>query len=256
MYYLIQKNIFQDPRYDEIFHVMDKLQLDYEQVTFKPESDDFDIQTNRKDIFVYGSVKLAKVATKYPWAPGSFYGGNHEFEQYSKGYGEHTINYDSYLCRLEDKIDWIKDTDLFIKPSEDAKVFTGKIFNESEWEDFVYNSLNDSRNERLTKATKVQVSKPFSLIKEVRVWIVDNQIVTSSYYRFHGDVEYEENVAEEGIEFAGKMVEIYKVADAYVMDIGLTYDGWKIIEVNCINSAGFYKGDVMKIVLALEHFYG
>ncbi|MFK7972837.1 MAG: ATP-grasp domain-containing protein, partial [Bacteroidia bacterium] len=69
-------------------------------------------------------------------------------------------------------------------------------------------------------------------------------MVTSSYYRFHGDVEFEEHAAAEGLAFAQHMAGLYNVADAYVMDIAMTMDGWKIMEVNCINSAGFYKGDV------------
>jgi len=48
---------------------------------------------------------------------------------------------------------------------------------------------------------------------------------------------------------------LYNVANAYVMDIALTFDGWKIMEVNCINSAGFYKGNVKEIIAALENFY-
>ena len=60
MYYLIQKNIFQDPRYDEIFHVMKALNLPFQEVRFQPNSTELNIETTRKDIFVYGSVKLAK----------------------------------------------------------------------------------------------------------------------------------------------------------------------------------------------------
>jgi len=255
MYYIIQKNVFQDPRYDEVFNVMNELSLEYETVVFKPNSTEFDLKTQRKDIFVYGSVKLAKVATEFNWSPGSFYGKNHEFEKYSKGYGTNTINYGSYICYLTDTIDWSKNSSLFIKPSKDAKVFTGKVFNQSEWEDFIYNNLNDTRNDRLTKSTLIQISEPYTLIKEARIWIVDQKTITSSYYKFHGNVEFEENVAQDGLDFAQKMAELYNVANAYVMDIALTYDGWKIMEVNCINSAGFYKGNVKDIILALENFY-
>ena len=252
MYYIIQKNVFQDPRYDEIFNVMHELNLEYESIEFKPNSTAFDLKTERKDVFVYGSVKLAKVTADFNWTPGSFYGKNHEFENYSKGYGINTINHGSYICNLTDNIDWSKNATLFIKPSKDAKVFTGKVFNESEWKDFVYNTLNDSDNKIVSNTTLIQVSEPYYLIKEARIWIVGKKVITSSYYRFHGDVEFEENVAMDGIEFAKQMAALYNVADAYVMDIALTLDGWKIMEVNCINSAGFYKGDVKKIILAIE----
>ncbi len=255
MYYIVQKNVFKDPSYDEIFKVLNELRLEYESIEFKANSNEFDITTDRKDVFVYGSVKLAKVATDFNWIPGSFYGNNHEFVYYAKGYGINVINHGSYLCRLGDKINWSKNSSLFIKPSKDAKIFTGKVFNKWEWNDFVYNNLNDSKNKRFNKSTIIQVSEPHLLIKEARVWVVGKKVVTSSYYRFHEAAEFEENVAIDGLDFAKSMAELYNVADAYVMDIVLTYDGWKIMEVNCINSAGFYKGNVKKIIIALEEFY-
>jgi hypothetical protein len=33
------------------------------------------------------------------------------------------------------------------------------------------------------------------------------------------------------------------------MDICLTPDGWKIVEINCVNCPGFYEGDLQKLVL-------
>lgn len=256
MYYIVQKNVFQDPRYDEIFRVLNELNLEYEEVQFQPNSNEFYLKTERKDIFVYGSVKLAKVTAEFDWNPGSFYGNNHEFEKYSAGYGIHSINHGSCICQLKDKIDWSKSQTLFIKPSEEAKIFTGKVFNEHEWNDFVYYKLNDQNEKRITEKTKIQISEPFHLTKEARIWIVGNKVVTSCYYKFHGNAEYEENVPESGLAFAQEMAELFKVADAYVMDIAYTLDKWKIMEINCINSAGFYKGNVMKIVQALEEFFG
>ncbi len=255
MYYIIQENVFKDPHYNEIFNVVNELDLDYEVVNFEPNSNFFNFKTDRKDVFVYGSVKLAKIVSEFNWNPGSFYGNNHEFEKYSKGYGKNVINYDSYITSFSNEIDWSKNSRLFIKPSKEAKIFTGKVFNKNEWEDVVFNTLNDKNNDRINESTLIQISKPYTLIKEARIWIVNKKVITSSYYKFHGNIDYEEEVAADGLEFAKKMANTYSVADAYVMDIVFTYDGWKIMEVNCINSAGFYKGDVKKIITALEDYY-
>ena len=40
--------------------------------------------------------------------------------------------------------------------------------------------------------------------------------------------------------------------DAYVMDLGLTDDGWKIVELNNLNSAGLYECDTDAIIRTLE----
>ncbi|WP_196893909.1 ATP-grasp domain-containing protein [Aureivirga marina] len=255
MYYIIQENVFKDPRYDEIFEVLDSLKLPYEKVRFIPNSDTFQFKTNRKDIFVYGSVKLARIAKKYYWNPGSFYGGNHESENYLKGFGENVLNFKSKIIRISDTIDWELNPELFIKPAIAAKIFTGKVFNKYSWEDFLEENLKGGKNRYINSETIIQIAKPEKLIKEARIWIVNNEIVTSSYYKFHGDIPYEETVSKDGIAFAEKMIKKYHVADAYVMDIVFTSNGWKIMEVNCINSAGFYKADIRKIIIALEKFY-
>lgn len=41
-------------------------------------------------------------------------------------------------------------------------------------------------------------------------------------------------------------------ATAYVMDICRTESGLQLLETNCINAAGFYAADVMKLAAAIE----
>ncbi len=255
MYYLIQKNVFSDPRYNEIFRALEVLNLPYEVVEFLPNSNSFEYKTSRKDIFVYGSVKLAKVTKDFDWRPGSFYGNNHEYEKYAVGFGTHLINSKSRLVQFADKFDWENEEHLFIKPSQEAKIFTGKVFSKVEWDDFVYYTLSDKKQTKITAQSTILISKANKIIKEARLWIVDDKIVTSSYYLFNDGIPFEETVSEEALAFGQQMANLFRVADAYILDIGLTYEGWKVIEVNCMNSAGFYKANVLNIIKALEAFY-
>lgn len=255
MYYIIQENIFKEPNYNNIFHALEKLNLPYEIVSIEPFADDFKFKTEMTNVFIYGSVKLAKIAKQYHFNPGSFYGGNHSFEVYSKYYGENLLNFDSEIYNFGDELKWGFNEEKFIRPSRDAKVFTGKKFTESKWKDFVEQSLNSKLQLTLNKDTRIQISKPKKIYKEARVWIVNGKVVTSSYYLFHGNIEFEENVEKEGLDFALEMAKLFEVADAFVMDICLTSDGWKIVEINCINSAGFYKADVELLIKALDSFF-
>ena len=107
----------------------------------------------------------------------------------------------------------------------------------------------------LSKDQLIQVGTVKKIYKEARIWIVGSKVVTSSYYRYGANVEYTENVEPEGLEFAQSMVDLYQVADSFVMDICLTTDGWKIVEINCINCSGFYKGDMQRVLIALEDRY-
>ncbi|AWH87015.1 DUF4343 domain-containing protein [Flavobacterium album] len=252
MYYIIQENIFEEPNYNKIFEELERRNIPYEIVKIMPFAEAFEFGTFHTNVFVYGSVKLAKMAQKYDWYPGSFYGGNHSFEIYSKYYGEHLLNHDSIIYKLSDTLEWKVGEQKFIRPAKDAKVFTGKKFTETKWKDFVEQALTSMPQTLLNNNTLIQVSYPKTIIKEARIWIVEGKVITSSYYLFHGDLPFEEKVSEDALAFAQKMAEIYEVADAFVMDVCLTSEGWKIVEVNCVNSAGFYKADVGLLIDALE----
>lgn len=196
---------------------------------------------------------MSRLSTKYDWRPGSFYGGNHDFSIYSKKYGSNLLNSDSFICEFGSSIQWLPNETKFIRPCKDSKTFTGRVFTEIKWNDFVQQSLTNGHTTSLDANTLIQVALPKKIYKEARLWIVDGKIVTSSYYFFHGNISYEENVEPEGLEFGQSMVDLYQVAEAFVMDICLTPDGWKIVEINCINCSGFYKGDLQKVLIALEN---
>ncbi len=249
MLYLVQENVFREENYDKIFKSLDKLGLDY---TIVSVTDDIDFISDRKDIFVFGSVRMARLASENKWYPGSFYGNNHDYEVYSKFYKDNLLNYDCSLHDVSDDLVWNYNEIKFIRPSKDSKLFNGKLYTKIKWEDTL-----DTLKERLTTIPKavIQVNSSKVVYKEARCWVVDGEIVTSSYYKFGANVMYEENVDPEGLEFAKSMVDIYQVADAFVMDICLTPEGWKIVEVNCINCSGFYKGDLQKVLIALEDLY-
>ncbi len=256
MYYLIQSNIRHDPDHYKIYDALEALQLPYETIELNPSVSKIKIQSDRKDVFVLGSVKLARLAkANSDWIPGSFYGGNHTYEIYSRHYRQHLINDQITVFAFSDTINWEPEEEKFIKPYEDAKVFTGLVFTKTKWDDFVKNSLLNPRTPMLNAQTLVQASAPQKIIKEARLWIVGGKVIAGVYYKYHGDIPFENKVSLEGMEFAEKMVGIFNVSDAFVMDIGLTFDGWKIIEINCINSAGFYSLNARTLFRALEVYF-
>ena len=66
---------------------------------------------------------------------------------------------------------------------------------------------------------------------------------------------YDNIVDQDAIDFAQKMVDIYQLAETFVIDVCLTSDGWKIVECGSTSCAGFYDADKQKIVMALEYMY-
>ena len=101
----------------------------------------------------------------------------------------------------------------------------------------------------------VQISEAKQLIKEARLWIVGKQIVDGGYYRFNDVAPFEEKVSEDGLSSANEMIQLFNLEEAFVMDICLTDEGWKIVEINCINSSGFYPNTNVKSIIKALNIY-
>lgn len=256
MYFLIQSNVYSDPDHYKIFDALEELNIDYKVINILPTADKIDFETDRKDIFVYGSVTIARLAKHHSdWVPGSFYGGNHLYEIYSKHYGENLLNHKVSIQMISEELSWKEGEEKFIKPYNEAKIFTGKVFTEPEWKDFVFERLENQAN-RITADSLIQISEAKRTIKEARLWIVGGEIVDSGYYRLYEDAPFEENVSQEGLDFAKEMIQLFNLEKAFVMDICLTDEGWKIVEINCINSSGFYPNtNVKSVIKALNSYF-
>lgn len=250
MYYVVQKNVFKEHNYNIIFKALERLGLEYEEV--EVINGKFEYVTDRKDVFAFGSIKLADLASKLSWNPGSFFGGNHDFSVYSEFYKDNLLNYDCKIQPLSEEIQWNYGELKFIRPCKDSKLITGSVFTKTKWEDKITELKANPFFTQDRLDDLFQIGPVKKIYKEARIWIVDGKVVTSSYYRYGDNVEFTENVEPEGLEFAQRMVDLYQVADAFVMDICLTPDDWKIVEINCINCSGFYRGDMQKVLIALE----
>jgi hypothetical protein len=202
-------------------------------------------------VFIFGSLKLSRLAKKYSWYPGSYANENHNYEVYSKYYKENLLNYDSKIISFTDEIEW-DSFYKFIRPTEDTKTFTGKIWTKEEWEKFVHYSLTNGHTTTLCAETPIQVASPKNIQKEYRLWVIDGKVVTGSLYKLGVNVLYDENVEDGAIEFAEKMINEFELAPAFVMDVCLVNDEWKIVECGCINCAGFYNANMNKVIIALE----
>lgn len=257
MYILIQSNIHKDPDFDRIYPILDELKIPFEKINLTSSISKLEISENRNDVFVYGSVKLAMLGKQNSnWNPGSFYGGNHLFEINSKFYKENLLNYQIEVKELSEKLVWKDREEKFIKPYKLAKLFTGNIFTKNKWENFVENSLSEPHTPLMNSKSLIQISEPRDIIKEARLWIVGGKIIEAVYYKILKDIPFEEKVEEQGIEFAEQMISTFTVAEAFVMDICLTDIGWKIVEINCINSAGFFpNANVKKIFGELNNYF-
>lgn len=262
MYYVIQENLFKEFHYNTLVDYLKRYNLEYETVPFRPFVDVLEVKTERKDVWFFGSVNAARMAVKNDWNPGSMYNENHDFEVYGPKYGTNLLNFPYYIAAA-DEIDFSKHPfcdipyAFFARPSKDSKAFSGQLFTKDSWKEYIDELKANSSLGHLTGDTKVLIAPLRSNIQqELRCWIVDGKIVTISQYKIGSRVVYQnQDNNEEVTIFVNKMLKIYQPARAFVMDVCLSDNDYKIVEINCINCSGFYDGDMSKLIQSLEEAF-
>lgn len=255
MYYLIQENLFKETNFHILIDILDRHKLPYEIIEYRPFSDEVKFFTDRKDVFVFGSVSMTNASLKYDWNPGVFYNDNHDMEIYMKKYGEHMLNSDGACINYAEKLPEYLPYTFFARPTRDTKVFSGSLFTTDSWNEWVNTTVASDVVKNITDETRIFVASLKSFIqKEIRCWVVDDKVVTISQYKI-GDRVIQQNYdhEQEAIDFAQQMVDIYSPSRAFVLDICLYKDQYKVVEINCINCAGFYDANMFKLIEALEN---
>ncbi|WP_300035998.1 ATP-grasp domain-containing protein [uncultured Roseobacter sp.] len=80
-------------------------------------------------------------------------------------------------------------------------------------------------------------------------------LLSLSLYKEGSRVVYRTEIDDDALEFARTLVAANPgYAPAYVIDICRTDDGLKMLETNCINAAGFYEADLLKLVSSIDAF--
>lgn len=231
----------------------------WEEVEVLPFSKDLPEITN-KDGFniIYGSTTFMLNAYKLnALKPGVFYDPEKfNMMHYVDKWKSNVLNWDGQLLLFGDLSTIKSDSEKwwFIRPNGDGKSFAGKVDsfkNLVKWSQ----EISDLDLPEFNKSTEVWMASPKSILKEWRIFVVDNCIVSASRYMKAGELdESSTDLPEEMIAFAQRRILEYRLHDVYVMDIAEVEDGYKLIECNCFNGTGFYKHDLETIVRSVNKF--
>ncbi|HEY1098230.1 MAG TPA: ATP-grasp domain-containing protein [Myxococcota bacterium] len=141
----------------------------------------------------------------------------------------------------------------FIRPVEDSKAFAGKVYERGEWRGFKQRVLSVATSaDPLHGDTLVVIAPPVVIHTETRCWVVGGEIVTVSGYKRGKQVISTPGADDEVIAFAKQCIAQWTPNEAFVLDIAQTPTGCRIVEVNCLNAAGFYAADTTRLIDALE----
>lgn len=268
MHWIVNSNFYKEAGYLKLMETLERLGLSSQVVKTVPHTDRLiceDYDTSRatvdvdqipepeidasKPIIIMGSYTLANIAAKRGWTPGAFV-DNLDYASIQAGWGvENLLNSDNQVSKIRD-LTLTEDT--FVRPVADSKQFSGKVFEPEEfnkWKDVL---LKMTKEDMMDADTLVVTASPKQIYTETRCFVVNDEIVTVSGYKRGKHVIYTEGADSEVIIFAKSCATKWRPNPAFVLDIAQTPDGCKIVEANCINAAGYYAANVMKLVCALE----
>ena len=242
MHWVIQNNLYHEMGHTKLIETLERFNIPFSLIDIT-ENHTIEPDVNPEGfVMTCGAITMSKVSKQKNWIPGTFLNDNFHFSKWKENYKENLLNFDSVIGKLgEIEHKW---DNFFIRPCEDTKTFTGRTF---EWNEFVEWRIKKSPN-IISSMSSIK-----NIFREYRFFVVDNELVTWSQYKLGNTVTWHlSDIDPYIIEFAQEMVNIWQPARAFVIDIALTDIGLKIIELNNINSAGFYAIDIQKLVFALD----
>lgn len=248
-HWILQDNLYDEEGYLEVINTLNRFNLSYEVVHIAYDKTYPDINPTGP-IMAYGSYSLARIAKLNNWKPGVFLNENHTVEKWIEHYKENMLNYDANILHLKDVVHHIQKP-FFLRPLEDSKAFSGITFTDKA--DFLdWKAYKIRTNRILTEDTCVVLSPLKKIYKETRLFVIQGQIISGSVYKQAGIMIQSPILDPDALEFAESMIKIWTPSEAFVLDVALTDEGYKIVEINCINCSGLYASDIQKIIMTLD----
>lgn len=215
------------------------------------------IKDNIKHAICIGPYSMRHSAKEHRLYPGVFDIEHFDFVIQKQKWGHEMLNSDSVITNFNQLNDLNEDKDYFVRPVDDSKCFAGNVFNGASINEWKRNVItldeNGDNYGSLTGNTMLQFSSVKKIKSEYRFWIIKGKIITYSLYKKNGEVFCSNNINDNVIEYVKEVVDIWQPNEAFVIDIADTPEGFKIIEINTVNAAGFYHADIENIVDALEN---
>lgn len=254
MHWVLQNNIFNERAFDTLVDTLVRYQISHSIHKIIPFVGELDPTPtlHTDNVMCVGSYSMRHIADAYAWEPGVFDLEPYHFLIQLEHWGDHMLNADSVVGPFE-TVSFDGD-EMFVRPIHDSKIFPGGLFTKGgfdRWKRSVL-TLKEDHGTSISGDTLIQVCAPKNIYAEYRFWIVKGKIITKSSYRIGGRVIYTDVVDERFDDYVRQRVAEWQPHDAFVIDVCDTPRGIKIVEINTINSCGFYAANIPKLVEAIE----
>ncbi|MDQ1812875.1 ATP-grasp domain-containing protein [Massilia sp. CCM 9210] len=257
MHWILQDGFLSETGWDALIANLERFGIAYSVHAVVPKTGELlpPPGIDHANVICIGSYSMRHVAAKHGWIPGVFDLYAQDFGQQRAHWGHHMLNAGAVVTTVRDAR--FSGEQMFVRPINDSKYFSGRVFDAnafSAWQSAVCDPAANHATS-LAPDTLIQLSRPVAIYAEYRFWIVGGDIVTQSLYKRGSQVMYSSDVDERLTQFVSARSGEWSPHDAFVIDACDCANGMKIVEINTLNSSGFYAADVQRLVLALDQRY-
>lgn len=254
MHWILQRNLINPADLSRFERALQEQKTPYSLVRLMPFFHELEKEPtglSSDGIFVYGSTGLGHVAKARGWRPGYFDEGL-DYELMLSRYGRRTLNADA-VCGPLEKLTPVWDR-FFIRPTLDNKSFAGSVMTWQELEDFRAGvaKVADAPDVTLRLSDRVVMAPLTQIDAEFRMFVIGGEVVTGSRYKVGDRLSVSDDVPEGVFQYAKECAEVWRPNDAFTLDVAVTAEGLRVLELNSANSAGVYACDVGRIVQAVN----
>lgn len=258
MKWILQKNIWNEFKFDQLIETLNRFNIDYSIHKVIPFIGKLEPDCERDiNAICFGSYSMRHTAKENNLYPGVFDLEPFTFIEQLAHWKDQMLNHDAIVEKFGQV--QFPDQNMFIRPIEDSKSFSGQIMNKDtfeKWRNNVRKNVTAVDYSTVTFDSIIQLCELKKIISEYRTWVVDGKIVTASLYKRGPTVVYSDKVDQHIIDYAQSIVDQWSPLRAFVLDVCEVEINdkveMKVVEINTINSSGFYHGDVQKLVFALQ----
>jgi hypothetical protein len=269
VHHVVQNNLWNEFGFKTLIGALETHEVPYTIVNIIPFVHKLDPDIHPEgNVMVWGATTLGHIAVEKGWKPGRFQNENFDMRKLHEVYGSYLLNSDAKFCTLEEMR---FDTPMFCRPVHDSKSFSGVVLTPEELETWKQQVIDVSDGfSTLRPETPVMYAAPKDIELEARFFIIDGKVISGSTYRtlgrqimyqrvdstnplFHPMIEFAQSMAGfwgQGLSFSSEGPD-----KAWVLDVAQIDGKNKVVEINTINSAGFYATDMDAVVKALENLY-
>lgn len=253
MIWLLQENLGNEDAFKPLIANLERFGQQIHQAKVVPFVGEItpDLDTEEK-VICFGAYSMRKLAQRKGWHPGVYDIEWFPYQSLIEVLGSDVLNHDAVFGKFGDIVP--RSDEFFLRPTHDGKEFAGTVLSLNQLKERQHRIIElklADNGSTLTEHTEVMCASLKKIYNEYRYFVVGGKAVTGSQYKLGKRVVYGDTDGnlETAQKFADRLAE--HIDHPYVLDIALTDDGYKVIELNTLNCAGFYAIDVQKLVAAL-----